>query len=1246
MFQSITNTSYSRFVSFVCRQPDPGARLRRFAMTTRLSASLYAAALLAVLLLLCPRSGPAQTQYQEDFTSTSTTNKWYFFNGACLTAGTTTSGTAGTAGNGNGCTAIDSSYYSGEPLVGGANGTSGPTQTLPDPDKSGALRLTNGCTKESGNACTNTTQVTGAATKTHTYGGGHNQNGAILSADTISTTAGISITFKTVTYRGDSQGTGSDGADGISFFLMDGSVDMGTYADDFGAFGGSLGYTCSNTNSDPTKRSDGSVRGYDGIVGGYMALGIDEYGNFLNGVNNTLKETDYVTSAGTGDNTASGGYYKPGRIGLRGAGSIAWKYLNSFDSLHYPSNLTLAGQQAAVQNTCKTGTIWDYSTYTANGKSTNTGTAISDYNAITGAYKVVSGLFTIANESAVKRGSTTVANSSSSAAYPITYNLKIAQNQTLSLSYSYNGGAFQPVITGQSFSNGTLPASFRFGFAGSTGGASNIHEILCFKASPGETAASSGGINTFHDPTIKIGTQFYTANYFPSDWSGQLLAQTISYDTTKNTLVLSTPAWDARCVLTGVNATTGTCSTGQKTLTAEDPTARVMLTWNGTSGVAFEWGSVGSTMQNTLDAGDTTQTSSRLTYLRGDRSQELSSAGTCPQLTTSSLPCFRARNSVLGDIVDSSPTWVGPPQTYISSVNFKDSLWSTDTSTETAYSDFSSKNSARQNVVYVGANDGFLHGFRAGSLDTNGNLVDNKTTPNDGYEVLAYMPGAVYQTIHNSSQTELDYANTQYAHNWYVDATPGTGDLYYSGAWHTWLVGGIGAGGQAFYALDITDPTQFSESNASTLVIGEWNTSLTCQNDGKVACGKNLGNTYGTPLIRRFHNGQWGVIFGNGYGASNVSAAGIYIMLIDAKGNKTWYYYATPALKGTSTANGIGSPTAGDIDSDHIVDYIYAGDLQGHVWRFDVTQPNPASWTVSATSPLFTTPNNQPITTAVTVGTLKGIDTTSLGGQVLSSNNPERVIIGIGTGQQIPQTLTSAAQYASGTQYLFGVWDWDMVAVNTPGQTPWNTLSTLQAVGINAASESITTSNLQQQTITTNYASNGTAYRVVSTNAVCWVVYMSLDGSSSCGTGAGTMLGWYMALPSTGEQAIFNPVISTDGAFVINTFIAPQDSPLSCTTASQSSGFTMAVDPETGGGTTASDGSGGFFSVNTNSGVAGADGLQLNGTGIPSFISSGQKGDNNSEYLLTQTSNGAAAPTPTNRHAIVVGKRLNWVQRR
>ncbi len=155
------------------------------------------------------------------------------------------------------------------------------------------------------------------------------------------------------------------------------------------------------------------------------------------------------------------------------------------------------------------------------------------------------------------------------------------------------------------------------------------------------------------------------------------------------------------------------------------------------------------------------------------------------------------------------------------------------------------------------------------------------------------MPGAVVNTIHNPTNPALDYANIQYGHNFFEDATPGNGDLFYGGLWHTWIVGGLGPGGSAIFALDITNPcSAFTEANAASVVMGEWNPStITCTNSG--SCGTSLGNTYGTPQIVRFHNGMWGAVFGNGYGSAS-GDAGIFVMTVDpASAAKTFYYFST-----------------------------------------------------------------------------------------------------------------------------------------------------------------------------------------------------------------------------------------------------------------------------------------------------------------------------------------------------------------
>jgi len=1090
-------------------------------------------------------SAAAQLIIQDDFTAASDNNDWKTFNGACLTAGD---------GTGKIPKCVGLPYYNGQTLYGGATGT------LPDTSGNGALRFTNG----NNNGSTN-------------FANGGNQAGGIISNFTFPTGAGLSVIFKTVTYRGNSGGSGGNGADGIGFFLMDGAVTP--Y--DTGAFGGSLGYTCSNTNNDPTTRADGSVRGYDGLAGGYLGLGIDEYGNFLN----------------QGDNTATGFNYVPGRIGLRGAGNISWAWLNAKYPTWYPSTLTNAQRASAVQKTCSTGTAYNYSNPAAPVATTTT---LMDYTAVPGGYKVLSGV-TIANESANKRGD----------AQPITYNLKITQDGLLSLSYSYNGGSYQPVITKQSItaSNGALPTSFRFGFTGSTGGSTNIHEIMCFQATPADLAGTSVGVNEKEATKIQTGTQAYLAYYYPTNWTGRLTASDLLYDSVaKNIVIASKANWDAQCNLTGIPTGQSCVSTGVSgVVAAQTPASRVMLTYDGTQGIAFRFTSLPSGMQSTIDAGDATPLNgNRVGYLRGSRTNEINSAG---------VGLFRARDGVLGDIVDSSPTWVGPPSknssypsAWVDLINSAASL--PENSGTQNYAQYTVAAGTRLNVVYAGANDGFVHGFRSGSFDSSNNYVNSSTTPNDGQEVLAYMPNAVFQTIHNSSDSTLDYASSQYAHNWYVDATPDADELYYQNAWHTWLVGGLGPGGKAIYALDVTDPTQFAEANAKALVIGEWNsTNLTCSNSG--SCKNSLGNTYGVPVIRRLHNGMWGVIFGNGYGSSS-GDAGIFIMTVNpADASRTFYYLST----GTSgTNNGIAYAAPSDIDGDHITDYVYAGDLKGNVWRFDLTADTAGSWAARST-PVFTVPGGTPITTKVIVSSVR------------QNSGTPRIMVQFGTGQKIPQSTTSSAQYLSGTQSMYGIWDWDMTAFNAKS-TPANRVASL------TSPQTVTTAQLTVQTLTDVTAT----VRDITSNPVCYV------GSGICSTG-NTQFGWTVTLPGTNEQLIFNPVVDeNNNALIFNTTIPFQSSPNSCA-AQIDKGYTLALQQDTGGALST------YFPNYNDTSAAGS---QTNGSGTPFLVSAA-----GSYFLLTQSlGNGAPDKAPITcppgslycsadvGKPSANGKRLTWIQRR
>ena len=1139
--------------------------------TKTIFAALFAVCALHALTAL------ATVNVSENFTGAETVNPWYYFDGACLTASTTSGN--GTVSHGPtidlpGC--ADDSYYS-EPLVGGYNGTPGSTQTLPDPVGYGALRFTNGCL---GGDCSS---------------GGYDQHGAIVSADTFSTNQGLDITFKTVTYRGNSGGQygGDDGADGISFFLIDASQWSPT-VDPIGALGGSFSYSCSNDNYP-----------YDGMVGAYLGLGIDEFGNFLNGAGTqTLNESNTYDDGG--DNTASGGYFKPNRIGLRGAGNIAWSWLSENYPADYPDNvLTTSQQESAVRNTCRTGYLWDYANP---DNASETSTPVMDYPAIPNAYEV------IPDKIAVEYAS---GGYSRQDATPITYHLKITQNGLLSLWYSYDGGSWIGVLENQSISasNGPLPPLLRFGFAGSTGGDTNIHELLCFKATPATQALTSSTVNQQESSRVQNGTQEYFSYYDPSDWTGDLAAYNLLTTNTGGLTIAPAANWDASCVLTGVPSGSTCPNTGQAgQIDPESPSSRVMLTWSGSAGIPFEWTSLTTAEQSALG---TTNGQNRLLYLRGDRSDEITPQGT---------GLFRDRDSVLGDIVDSSPAWVGPPSKMLYSAyetpsTWQDKLYPSATMPENSgetYQQYASAEATRLNVVYVGANDGFLHGFASGSFDSTGTTFNSST--NTGEEVLAYIPQVVLDDIHNSSNANLDYSNPQYGHNFYVDASPGVGDLFYGGKWHTWLVSGLGAGGADIFALDVTHPSQFSESNASSLVIGDWTpATLTCQNVSN--CGNNLGDTYGTPVIRRLHNGDWGIIFGNGLGSAS-GDAGIYVMTVDPTSGAITTYYLSTGQAGTNDGIAYVSPV--DMVGDHITDYVYAGDVNGNVWRFDLTSNSPSNWAVTP-GPIFKTPVGQPITSAVTPAFVTNPYT-----------QQTQLMLYFGTGEKFPLTNTSATSYASGTQAFYGVWDWNMTAWNAHSLTQFESLTASQVTSLPGVTSSVlSTSDLQQQTVSID---SGSSDRIISsTSPVCWA------GTTACATGD-DQFGWYFNLPginsaynqTTTEQVVFNPQI-VGTAVVFNSTLPGIDSPLACNTGADQ-GWTYAIDARTGGAL--SD----FF---VNNGNVHTIAYESDASGTDSVVTTGGTGSTAVQYYLVyQTNTGQHGIQEISIGNNPVGMPETWIELR
>ena len=291
-----------------------------------------------------------------------------------------------------------------------------------------------------------------------------------------------------------------------------------------------------------------------------------------------------------------------------------------------------------------------------------------------------------------------------------------------------------------------------------------------------------------------------------------------------------------------------------------------------------------------------------LNYVRGDRSNE--GAGG-----------LRSRSRVLGDIVHSGPVYVGKPAGGYIYGN---------------YLTFANSNAGRIPRVYVGANDGMLHAFDAAS----------------GTEVFAYVPSMVMGNL-------PWLAVHPYAHKYYVDGFLTAEDAQFGAAWHTVLVGGLGAGGKGYYALDVTSPSAATEAEAAGKILWEFNSN-------SVGAG-NLGFSYSRPSIVRLASGVWAAIVANGY-LSATGAASLYVLNIQTGA------VIREMITADLTANGLSSPTVIDLDADGHADVAYAGDLNGNLWKFDLNAGSIAFGGL----PLFQTALvggvRQPITTAPEVG--------------------------------------------------------------------------------------------------------------------------------------------------------------------------------------------------------------------------------------------------------------------------------------
>ena len=632
--------------------------------------------------------------------------------------------------------------------------------------------------------------------------------------------------------------------------------------------------------------------------------------------------------------------------------------------------------------------------------------------------------------------------------------------------------------------------------------------------------ATTSALNT---SVLVQGALGFTAGYSSGDWSGVFKAISANTDGT-----VSGDQWDAAAFLTDATKT--------------DPTTRQILTSKEKADGSFDSGTPFKTFATDLDnltaaSGSSYQSAqtvlsaspgsvgtsdtgqARVDYLRGDRTLE----GTV----------YRTRTNLLGAIINSQALFVGAPSSgYRNSWptgSAEDLAMQADTSCDPAaptlatchsYEAFSNYYKTRTPVVYIGANDGMLHAFNA--KQTLNTATPPQVVPDllggAGKEMFAYVPRTVYSNLGNlTAKSNFKFAPT-------VDATPVTRDVFFGGAWHTILVGGLRLGGRGVYALDITDPTQVTEANAGSKVLWEFSSDAPAvTGTGNPA---NLGYTFGQPNIGRLANGKWVVLVPGGYfpdcsksdkpaNCTTLAAASngySSLFVLDAQTGAMIRELKTLTTVSGVTSGGLSSVVLGDYNNDQVDDVAFAGDLNGNLWRFDLTDTNAANWQSHVTLAY------KPVT--------QGAQPITVMPRLFPDPATNRFIVVFGTGKYLgaaDNTSNSAA-----TQSIYGIRD-KLDSSGTP-------ITAVRA-------------DLQQQTLYQATSANGI-------NTVRGLTDNTLTAAQN---------GWYIDLSlasSPGERVVVTAgaLFDTNRA-IVTTLIPGSQDPCSATIA----GALMVLNAATGG---------------------------------------------------------------------------------
>jgi type IV pilus assembly protein PilY1 len=546
-----------------------------------------------------------------------------------------------------------------------------------------------------------------------------------------------------------------------------------------------------------------------------------------------------------------------------------------------------------------------------------------------------------------------------------------------------------------------------------------LAEINSVESSQSGVAASTASLSTT--------TRKYIPTYNTGKWVGNVLSSTLDSTTGNDTCTQwrISGTWQLDPADGKYHWFVGNKKDGTPDLAPCSGAATTSITFNGIASAStraiYAWN---SSSYGNFDASNsyaksattgvaakngTTADANLINYLRGDQSNEdlVDSNG---RIVTNKL--YRYRPYVLGDIVNSKPTFIKGV------LNMQYDKLPSGTFGQSTYAAFVSAKAARsEGVLFVGANDGMVHGF----------------AENDGREVFAFVPKAVMPAMYLLSSRSYD-------HQYYVDGDTTEVDACLSGGsgcttWSNLLLGTAGAGGKTVYALDVTKPTGMSASSI------KW--EITPTDSTKFA---NMGNNLSNIQTGVTTGGQWVAIFGNGYNGGDGTNASLFVVDLD-----TGAYIQELTVPKSGGDNGLGGVAVVRNSSKQIIG-AYAGDLQGRMWKFDLSNSNSTNWKVDfGGDPLFAAGSTKPIVAAPTVIDLADpnvwadrVDTAPKIGYMVS----------FGTGKMFESNdIKTTSQ-----QTWYGVWDEKLFgASSTATNAARVTASNLVARTISDASQLVIT---------------------------------------------------------------------------------------------------------------------------------------------------------------------------------------------